>query len=466
MPLPGPQTTALNTEADILFYGGSAGGGKSDLLIGAALTQHKRSIIYRRESVQLQGIFDRVTEILGSRDGFNSQDKIWRLKDRQIEFGSCKNLGDEIAYQGRPHDLKGFDEITHFTELQFRFLNGWLRSDNPNIRQRVICTGNPPTDSDGEWVTRFWGPWLDPNYPNPAEPGELRWFAMIDGTETEVDSEPFEHKGDVITPKSRTFIPSKVTDNPYLMETGYKATLQALPEPLRSQMLNGDFMAGKEDNAYQCIPTAWVEAAMDRWEPRTRKGKMSSMGVDPARGGADETVISRRFGDWFDELLVYPGKQTPDGGSVTTLIVQNRKNNCPVHIDGIGIGSSVVDHCQDNGIQTVSVIWSKASKEKDKTASFGFTNEKAKCWWRMREALDPDGDVQIALPPDEELKRDLCVPRWKMTSRGVQIESKDDIVKRIGRSTDRGDAVVYAHINTESNTDFFKPLPIHTRGIV
>ena len=47
MPLPGPQTQALQTEADVLFYGGAAGGGKSDLLIGAALNEHTRSILFR-----------------------------------------------------------------------------------------------------------------------------------------------------------------------------------------------------------------------------------------------------------------------------------------------------------------------------------------------------------------------------------------------------------------------------------
>jgi hypothetical protein len=57
-----------------------------------------------------------------------------------------------MKYQGRPHDLKAFDEITHFTEAQFRTLIGWLRTDNPNIRQRVVAAGNPPTTPEGEWV--------------------------------------------------------------------------------------------------------------------------------------------------------------------------------------------------------------------------------------------------------------------------------------------------------------------------
>jgi hypothetical protein len=65
---------------------------------------------------------------------------------------------------------------------------------------------------------------------------------------------------------SRTFIPSRVSDNPYLMGTGYMTQLQSLPEPLRSQMLYGDFHAGVQDDPWQVIPTAWVEAAMARWK--------------------------------------------------------------------------------------------------------------------------------------------------------------------------------------------------------
>ena len=54
-----PQMSAYCNEADIIYYGGSAGGGKSDLLLGLALTDHKKSIIYRREYKQLRELTDR-----------------------------------------------------------------------------------------------------------------------------------------------------------------------------------------------------------------------------------------------------------------------------------------------------------------------------------------------------------------------------------------------------------------------
>jgi hypothetical protein len=100
----------------------------------------------------------------------------------------------------------------------------------------------------------------------------------------------------VIIPKSRTFIPSRVTDNYFYVRSGYIQTLQSLPEPLRSQMLDGDFNAGVEDDPWQVIPSSWIDAAMARWKPREAKGVMDGMGVDVAAGGKDSLVIYPRYG--------------------------------------------------------------------------------------------------------------------------------------------------------------------------
>lgn len=466
-PLMGPQTLAYLSDADVLYYGGSAGGGKTDLVIGLALTRHQRSIIYRRHGTELQGIYDRMAEVVGTRDGFNSKDKVWRVGARQIEFGSCPDLGDEKKYQGRPHDLKAFDEIPNFLEAQFRFLCGWKRSTRKGQRQRIVCTGNPPTDSDGQWIVDYWGPWLKENYPNPAQPGELRWFAMIDGRDEECDGpDAFMWGNERILPHSRTFIRSFVQDNPFLMETGYLQQLQALPEPLRSQMLHGDFAAGVGADPWQVIPTEWVKAAMARWEPRKpgAEGPMNSVGADVARGGRDETIIARRHASWYAEMLAYPGAGTPDGPSAAGVILSAQRQAAPIHVDVIGIGASVYDFLHDAGVQVIGVNGAEKSAERDSSGNLSFFNLRACLYWRLREALDPASGIGVALPPDDQLKADLCAPRWKLTQRGIQVESKEEIIKRLGRSPDRGDAVVYAWIFTMPGHR--QPLPRRTRYIV
>lgn len=448
VPQNGPQSAAYHSEADILFYGGSAGGGKTDLLLGLSLTEQENSIIFRREAVQLIGIEERMTKILGSRAGYNGQDRIWRLPGKKVlELGSVKEPDDWMKYMGRPHDFKGFDEITLFTEGLFRTLIAWMRTDNPNVRQRVVAAGNPPTGPEGEWVKRFWAAWLDPNHPNPAKPGELRWYVTNEkGEDQEVpDSTPVMVGGELMQPKSRTFIPSRVDDNLFLMTTGYKATLQALPEPLRSQMLRGDFHAGVTDPVWQLIPTEWVKAAQARWKDRDAKGLMTAIGFDPSRGGQDKSSAARRHGQWFDKIVTAPGVVTKDGPSAAGFIAPLIRDGAVVCIDSIGIGSSALDFIKGLGLHVHSVVGSEGSALMDKSGQMKFRNKRAEMYWLLREALDPTNPDPIALPPDQELLGDLTAPRYQVVTMGkgaaIQILSKDDIRRILGRSPDKGDSV-------------------------
>lgn len=449
VPQPGPQRSAFESKADILFYGGAAGGGKTDLLLGLCLTTQEHSIIFRREAVQLIGIEERMTKITGTRTGYNSQTGVWRLPGSKVmELGSVKEPDDWMKYQGRPHDAKLFDEITHFTELQFRTLIGWLRSgDNPDVRQRVVCAGNPPTNADGEWVKRYWAAWLDPQHPRPAKPGELRWYVTnTKGEDEEVpDGEMVMVGKDLVKPKSRTFIPSSVDDNLFLLSTGYKATLQSLPEPLRSQMLKGDFNAGAADPAWQLVPTEWVKAAQARWTDRIAKGNMTCLGLDPARGGMDKTTVARRHGNWFDKLISMPGAVTKDGPTTAGLVAPLIRNGAPVCVDSIGIGSSALDFLNGLGLLVYPVVGSESSVLMDKAGQLKFRNKRAEMYWLMREALDPENPDPIALPPDTELATDICAVRYKVVTMGrtaaIQIRSKDEIREVLGRSPDKGDAV-------------------------
>lgn len=468
-PLPGPQTMAYESTADIIGYGGAAGGGKTDLIAGLALTKHKRALILRREKAQTEGVIQRLSEIVGTTDGFNSQKGIWRMpvgSEPLVEFGGLDNPGDERRWQGRPHDLKAFDEATEMREAQVRFVMGWTRTADTSLHPRVLLTFNPPTTSEGRWVIKFFAPWLEKNHPNPAQPGELRWFTTIgDDQDYEVpDGRPFVLGSDgefiydfdpadyspeqIIIPKSRTFIPARVTDNTYYMKSGYMSQLQSLPEPLRSQMLYGDFSAGVEDDPWQVIPTAWVEAAQARWQRPAKLEPMDSLGVDVARGGRDKTDIARRHGMWFDEPLSYPGKETPDGPTVAGLVIAARRDNAPIHIDVIGVGSSPYDFLRDAGQQVIGVNMSEAATSMDKSGRLRFANLRSQLWWKMREALDPANNTGICLPPCKELLADLTAPKWSLRGAAIQVESREDIIKRIGRSPDRGTAYILALIDS------------------
>ena len=470
-PLPGPQSMAYYSEADVIGFGGAAGGGKTDLACGKSLTQHEKIMILRREGTELTAVVDRLQELIGHRDGYNGQERIWRLPRQQIEFGSTPNLGDEKKYQGRPHDLLVFDEAANFLESQVRFLMGWNRSTTPGQKCQTLMTFNPPTSAEGRWIVDFFAPWIDRRFPGKrAKPGEVRHVGVVPGENgvsrdiwvddgrpfVIVDGKPFYDfdpadydPQDIVKPQTRTFIPSRISDNPFLMSTGYLSVLQALPEPLRSQMLKGDFQAGMTDDPWQVIPTAWVEIAQARWAARSPKGEMLSMGVDVARGGRDASVIAKRHeGNWYDQLIKLPGTSTPDGQTLAGQVIAHRRDSAPIHLDVIGVGASPYDLLRIAKQQVVGVNVAEASHGTDRSGRLKFANLRSEVWWKLREELDPVNDTGIALPPDPELLADLTAPKWSMQGMRVQVESRDDIVKRIGRSPDCASALILARMDT------------------
>jgi hypothetical protein len=215
---------------------------------------------------------------------------------------------------------------------------------------------------------------------------------------------------------------------------------------LRRAYRDGDFSVGLKDADFQVIPTAWVLAAEARWKPDGGKGfAMTAMALDPAGGGRDSAELARRHGGWYAPLISAKGEETADGSATAATVVRYRLDNTPVIVDvGGGYGGAVMLRLKDNGIKPVPFNASIESLLKTKDGQLAFANRRAEAWWKFREALDPDqpDGSAIALPPDPELRADLCSPTWKLTARGILLESKDDIRKRLGRSPGKGDAVV------------------------
>ncbi|MGH7095603.1 MAG: terminase [Stellaceae bacterium] len=444
-PLPGPQAAAYDSLADELLYGGAAGGGKSLMLIGCAATRHTRSLILRRQSTELDGLAADLVQMLGA-GGFNKVDREHTGGGRSIKLGGCREPDDWRAYAGRARDFMGFDEAGEFLEEQVASLLAWLRSTDPHQRCRAIFGSNPPRGAEGAWLLKWFAPWLDPAYPRPAKAGALRWFVRTGGETRWVDGPGrYEFSGEHYTARSRTFIPARLADNPFLDRSDYRAGLENLPEPLRSQLLKGDFLAGREDDAWQLIPSDWIAAAQSRWEPGI-PGPMSALGCDVAQGGADQTTLAARHGRWFAPLKAVPGRTTPDGIAVASLVFAELRDNAVVVIDaGGGWGTDayghLVKHLPDG--HAIGFLGINPSTARSRNG-IGFANKRAEAWWRFREALDPQTGDSVALPPDPELAADLAASRWKLAARGIQVEQKDEIRKRLGRSPDRGDAVVMA----------------------
>ncbi len=210
--------------------------------------------------------------------------------------------------------------------------------------------------------------------------------------------------------------------------------------------VEGEFHSSDEDGV---IPLSWVEAANERWRAWDEAGRPEAdglrvVGVDVARSGADKTVMALRYGPVVTELRHTAKEDTmATAGRAAGILSANAKMQAVV--DVIGIGAGVVDRLREQRFNVDGFNASEGTHRRDASREMGFSNCRAAAWWTLRELLDPTSDHNVALPPDDLLTGDLTAPHWRVVSGGrIQVESKDDIKKRIGRSTDDGDAVVMA----------------------
>lgn len=451
LPNPGPQTVALHSDADILLYGGQAGGGKTALEIGAWFDSHHSGLVLRREAVQLDGLIEFCKQIGEPHHGkfVGGNENVFKRHDGgRLKFAGLNQPDDWRKHAGNAKDYLAFDEAGEFLKEQVFSLIGWLRSTREGQRCRVILGSNPPRGGDGEWMITEFAPWLDPSYENRAAPGELRW-AIVVGGDTEWVEGPglYDRNGEEYEAMSRTFIPANLDDNPYLKDTGYRAKLQSLPEPLRSQLLYGDFNAGRQDHEWQVIPSEWIRQAQARWFSSPPDGiPMTAVAADVAQGGSDKTQIESRYDWWYSQFKSYPGTDTPDGPSVAGKIIEVMRDRCRVVVDaGGGYGGDTLTQLAHADIDCYGFKGSNASMSRTRDGLYGFKNFRAQAVWQFRESLDPTYNSKIALPPDPEMAADLAAFRWEERKGEILIGPKDEMKERLGRSPDKGDTVIMLH---------------------
>jgi len=220
--------------------------------------------------------------------------------------------------------------------------------------------------------------------------------------------------------------------------------------PMYKIRVLGEFATG---DTWGLIPLEWVELAQERWRTWAEAGKpgqVTTVAVDVAGGGedSDETVIARVYdGLIVDELFRMPrghpltatmetaGKVSSMLGGYGTLAV----------VDATGMGAGVLHKLREQRQNAWGFVGARKTTLLDHAGELGFLNWRAASWWILREMLDPQSSLPVALPPDEDLQADLTKVHWQIHSSGkIQIEGKENIVSRVGHSPDSGDAVAMA----------------------
>ena len=252
-PQKGPQEQFLSSPADIAIYGGAAGAGKSFALLlepicCAMQVPGFHAVFFRRNTVQVRnpgGLWDESVKLYGEIPGAKPLKHTleWDFSGiGRVKFAHLEHDTTVLEWQGSALPLICFDELTHFSASQFWYLLSRNRS-TCGVRPYIRATCNPDADS---WVSQLISWWIDPDtgFPIAERAGVLRWFIRVsDELIWADDPAELRERHPEIPPKSLTFIPAKLSDNPALMraDPGYLANLLALPLVERERLLGGNW---------------------------------------------------------------------------------------------------------------------------------------------------------------------------------------------------------------------------------
>ncbi len=149
-PATAAQQAALDSEADILFFGGSAGSLKTETMLMDAVQEYEnpnlRAIIFRATFSEMTDIIDKTRRLYTPLGGvFVGPPRYkWTFPSgATIRFAYMRNDDDVWKYLGPRYSFIGFDESTLHTEKQIRNILGRLSSTDRRLRLRMRLTSNP-----------------------------------------------------------------------------------------------------------------------------------------------------------------------------------------------------------------------------------------------------------------------------------------------------------------------------------
>lgn len=264
------------------FYGGAAGGGKSDALLMGGLqyvdVKGYAGIIFRKTYADLTkpgALIDRAKEWLFQFEDckWNDKDKKFEFFDRYgphkdtrsiLQFGYLENVNDKYNYQGGEYQFIGFDELTHIDLASYTYMFSRLRRlKNVNIPLRVRGASNPPDDDSGIWVKKRF-----------------------------IDEGP---------KKGRIFVPAGMNDNPYLDADQYAEALNELDPVTRSRLKEGNWEITRKGNMFK---RDWFQPVdqLPPYRKRLRWWDMAATDIEKAKkrnkSGEPDYTVGFLLSEW------------------------------------------------------------------------------------------------------------------------------------------------------------------------
>jgi hypothetical protein len=468
----------------------------SAFVVSTAPSSAQVSAIMWREVGKIHRSADLIGKI--NRAGYPQ----WYIDGELVGYGRKPADYEQSAFQGihAEHVLVIVDEACGVAEHLYNSVDALLTNENA----RVLAIGNPDDSSShfakvcqpgSGWNIIHLDGLRSPNVtydrvvgPDPENP---KWPLLAALMEAEGVPYSTEEIPDAMRPMlvNEQWIEERihrwanfpVAQMRQIEETfGREAMLEKIRtacagSPLFTAKVRGLFATSSTDGV---IPLGWVLRAVDRWRDQTNDASLRdagnfTLGVDVARQGDDETCFAHRYGSYVSKIDHMRITDTTEVTDRAAAFLHEPRSMAVV--DVIGIGAGVYDllrrYKNNNAIVGTPIPFNAAARtpRRDQIGQFKFLNDRAAGWWNLRELLDPSKGSNIALPDDEALIEELIAPKFGFNVGGtLKIESKDDIKRRIGRSTDSADALVCAFWNSNDyiQQDFISYEERPTRGAV
>lgn len=343
----------------------------------------------------------------------------WLIDDIEVGFGRKPQDYDKYAFQGihRKYVLVILDEAGGIDE--WLWIAALALATGKHCR--IIAIGNP------EDPTSY--------FHKVCKPGS-GWNRIKISI---FDSPNFT--GEKVSEDAR----AKLTDQSYVDDMAREVGKDSA---MWKAKVEGEF---PESDEFSVIPLGWVYRANERWLEWKEGGKFIPkdakhvVGADIARYGGDKTAFAHKFGHVFTSVDILPAADTEKTADYLMATMNEDRDDTAV-IDTNGVGAGVYDKLKRRHKKAYPLNVGNRTQKKDKSGQIEFYNLRAAAMWKLREDLDPSNGATLCLPVDEKLAQDLASARWRTMAGGkMVIEAKDDIKKRIGRSPDRGDAVMLAN---------------------
>lgn len=347
-PQPGPQEVFLASDVDVAIMGGAAGVGKTYALLLAPLQSYRiaefSAVIFRRTSPEITnpgGLWDESARLYPHVQAQAKQNPLeWIFPSgARVRFSHMQYETDRFAWDGAQIPFVGFDQVESFSELQFWYLFSRNRDPSGRVRPyiRATCNPVPADDPVGGWLHELIAWWLDEETGAPRwdRSGRARWFVR-EGEDLvwADDAASLKRAYPESEPKSLTFIPGRLDDNPALLKAdpGYRANLLALPLVERARLLGGNWnarpAAGKVFNRAWFVIVGTAPRAARRvryWDKAgTEGGGDYSAGVKVAAHDGRYWIEDVVRGQWSsrDRNAVIRQTATLDGGEVAIWLEQ------------------------------------------------------------------------------------------------------------------------------------------------